>query len=164
MAIKYTREVLAEAAANSTSIAGVQRYLGLRLSGGGHAHISRRLKHFGIDTSHFTGQAHSRGKAGRRKGPEERLVMMPYGSKRTPGQRLLTALVSRGRIEQCESCGIGPVWRNAKITLQVDHINGDFLDNREENLRVLCPNCHSQTPTFSNRRRLAAPGVDSALQ
>ena len=50
---KYTRELLAEAAANSISIAGVLRYLGIPLAGGTHAHISRKIKQFGIDTSHF---------------------------------------------------------------------------------------------------------------
>ena len=52
--VTYTRELLAEAVANSTSVNGVVRYLGLRQAGGTHTHISRRLKHYGIDTSHFT--------------------------------------------------------------------------------------------------------------
>jgi hypothetical protein len=59
---KYTRELLTEAAANSISIAGVLRYLQIPRSGGTHAHISRRLKQFGIDTSHFKRVAPNRGK------------------------------------------------------------------------------------------------------
>jgi hypothetical protein len=57
---KYTRELLTEAVANSISIAGVLRYLEIPLAGGTHAHISRKLKRLGIDTSHFLGQAHMR--------------------------------------------------------------------------------------------------------
>ena len=57
---KYTRELLTEAAANSISIAGVLRYLNIPSTGGAHAHISRKLKHLGIDTTHFLGQAHMR--------------------------------------------------------------------------------------------------------
>jgi hypothetical protein len=61
---KYTRELLTEAAANSISIADVLRYLQIPIAGGTHAHISRKLKQFGIDTSHFLGQAHTRNRQG----------------------------------------------------------------------------------------------------
>src|SRR5215472_5653074 len=59
---KYTRELLTEAVANSISVAGVLRYLGIPLAGGTHAHISRKLKQLGIDTSHFKRVAPNRGK------------------------------------------------------------------------------------------------------
>src|SRR5215475_13116988 len=57
---KYTQELLTEAVANSISIADVLRYLQIPLAGAAHAHISRKIKQFGIDTSHFLGQAHMR--------------------------------------------------------------------------------------------------------
>ncbi len=60
--MKYTREVLEQAVAESTSYAGVMRYLGLKPAGGTHAHLSRQIKKFGIDTTHFTGSAHTKGK------------------------------------------------------------------------------------------------------
>lgn len=50
--------------------------------------------------------------------------------------------------EECSECGIGPAWRNRRLVLQLDHANGDKYDNRRGNLRLLCPNCHSQTETF----------------
>src|SRR5437762_9948604 len=78
---KYTRELLTEAAANSISIAGVLRYLQIPIAGGTHAHISRRLKQFGIDTSHFKRVAPNRGKPSAwRLTPEHVLVMRPPGS------------------------------------------------------------------------------------
>ena len=46
-----------------------------------------------------------------------------------------------------EKCGITD-WHGNYLTLELDHINGTRSDNRQENLRWLCPNCHSQTPTF----------------
>ena len=49
---------------------------------------------------------------------------------------------------ECEICGTSK-WMDKTLTLQLDHINGDNIDNRIENLRIICPNCHSQTETFS---------------
>ncbi len=49
---------------------------------------------------------------------------------------------------QCEKCGLVGTWMGEDITLELDHINGDGSDNRPENLRFLCPNCHSQTNTY----------------
>jgi len=44
-------------------------------------------------------------------------------------------------------------WRNKKIVLHLHHKNGDHCDNREKNLAIICPNCHSQTENFGNKRR-----------
>lgn len=53
-------------------------------------------------------------------------------------------------VYKCCECGIDE-WNGVEISLQLDHINGVNNDNRVENLRLLCPNCHSQTKTFSGR-------------
>ncbi len=61
-------------------------------------------------------------------------------------------LVREGVLEDlCKSCGLGPVWNGRPITLQLDHRNGVSNDHRLENLRILCPNCHSQTDTWTGR-------------
>ena len=62
-------------------------------------------------------------------------------------------LIKEGLKEDiCEICGCTNIWNNNPLTLQLDHINGNHHDNRIENLRIICPNCHSQTETFCNKR------------
>ncbi|WNM40778.1 hypothetical protein RMN56_05370 [Micromonospora halotolerans] len=100
---KYSPERLAAAAAQARSVTEVMRLLGVRVSGGSHAHISRQLKRFGIDTSHFTGSAHNKGQRGvRRTTSSQLLVRLPAGSRRTPGSRLKWALDDIGVPEECE--------------------------------------------------------------
>jgi hypothetical protein len=53
--------------------------------------------------------------------------------------------------EKCYECGLSDTWNGKPITLEIDHINGNSLDHRVENLRLLCPNCHSQTSYFRGR-------------
>jgi hypothetical protein len=52
--------------------------------------------------------------------------------------------------EGCWECGINE-WNGKDIVLELEHINGNSGDNTEENVSLLCPNCHSQTPTYKNR-------------
>ena len=54
---------------------------------------------------------------------------------------------------QCSECGISEKWNGKPMTMHIDHINGDRQDNRIENLRPLCPNCHSQTDTYAGKNK-----------
>lgn len=154
MGWKYTEELLREAVTHSVSYAGVLRYLGVVEAGGNHTHISRSIKSLGIDTSHFTGQAWRKGvPSGRRKSAQERLVLGEPGSRRVNGEKLRKAMLELGMPYVCAGCGNRGTWLFRPITLHVDHINGLYYDNRPENLRFLCPNCHAVTPTHSGKNR-----------
>jgi DNA-binding CsgD family transcriptional regulator len=67
--------------------------------------------------------------------------------------QLKARLLSQGLKEnRCASCQITE-WRGRELSLALHHINGDRLDNRVENLELLCPNCHSQTENFGGRAK-----------
>jgi 5-methylcytosine-specific restriction endonuclease McrA len=74
-------------------------------------------------------------------------------------------LVREGQLlNECSTCGISK-WHGKPLAIQIDHINGARDDWRIENLRMLCPNCHSQTPTYSGRnirRRRRLQEVDGS--
>jgi hypothetical protein len=74
-------------------------------------------------------------------------------AKETCKRDILYRLLVEERGNTCSECSISSTWNGKPLRLQVDHINGERYDNRPENLRLMCPNCHTQTDTFSNKKR-----------
>ncbi|WP_308042310.1 HNH endonuclease signature motif containing protein [Streptomyces sp. 8L] len=147
--VRHDEETLRRLVSESSSVAEVVRRLGISPVGGNHAHISRRIKALGLDTGHF---AQTRRRRGTRTA-ETGLVLGSPADGRTPGERLRRWLLSTGVAEVCALCGVPAEWNGMPLRLQVDHVNGDWWDNRADNLRLLCPNCHATTDTFRGRRR-----------
>ena len=142
---KYTEELLRDAVSKSTSCAGVLRHLGLRQAGGTQAYISSRIKMFDIDTSHFTNRAWNKGmKFPFKKTASDILIVLPEGGHRPKRAELLRALLEVGLTYQCSGCYNDGTWGDKPLTLEIDHVDGDWLNNLRSNLRFLCPNCHSQ--------------------
>lgn len=150
MKTKYTHDSLKEVIDKSFSFLDVLRNLNLKQSGGSHVHIQKLVKIFNIDTSHFH-HGHPRGVyrgGGNKPLKPQEILINNRNNRREKASVLRKALLKFGIKENCFECGTGTVWNNKPLTLQIDHRNGNSYDNRVENLRFLCPSCHSQTDTF----------------
>lgn len=156
---KWTRETLQAAVSASTNMCEVLRHLGLEVVGGHHTHISRRIKAYGIDTSHFQVPTR-RGEVRRPRTPDGLLVEQPAAhARRIQSDRLKWAMTALGVPERCALCDTEAVWRGHPLPLEVDHVDGNWRNNRIENLRLICPNCHSTTSTWcrGGQRRHTLP-------
>lgn len=149
---KYTYEKMAKVVKESHSYSDVCRAFNAKPSTGSQGYIKSVIKKFNIDCSHFKGQAWSKGiVSNKRKLPKDILCILPQGSHRAKAHHLRRALIESGVHHTCDVCGIGDTWLDEPLVLQVDHIDGNYLNNMIDNLRFLCPNCHSQTQTFGSK-------------
>ncbi|MFG2892649.1 HNH endonuclease [Streptomyces sp. NPDC048248] len=148
------REELTAAVAASASLAAVLRLLNMPVNTTSRRILRRSVAAYGLPTAHFTGQAHGRGKPSpHRRTAQEILRRLAPGSARTSTALLRRALDESRVPRRCAACGTGETWQGRRLVLEIDHINGDRLDNRRANLRHLCPSCHSQTRTFARGGR-----------
>ena len=140
---KYTFEILSNIVSSSFSMANVLRSLNLKLTGSNHSHIKSRIKDFGIDISHFTGQASNSG-VSHSPGPKPpiQILIKRETGRRESSVRLRRAMIMSGVEYKCVNCGQGDTWNGKELRLQINHIDRNWLDNRIDNLEFLCPNCH----------------------
>ncbi|MFW5471013.1 HNH endonuclease signature motif containing protein [Knoellia sp. CPCC 206435] len=121
--------------------------------------MARRIKEMALATDHFTRR---RGRtAPNRLTPDQVFTPIPVGSPRRKPHQLKRALLAIGRTWECELCDNDGTWCGQRLTLHVDHIDGDFHNNVPTNLRFLCPNCHSPTPNFAGKSKGRKAGAPS---
>lgn len=155
-AIKWPDELLIKLVKESINFADVCRKLGASPKGGSYCHLNKRIKNLGCDTSHFDKSNHCRGKqSNTRKFANDYLIFDENRETRQHGHILRRSLLETGRKYECEMCKNDGIWLQKEIQLEIDHIDGNWRNNLAENLRFLCPNCHSQTQTFGNKQRIA---------
>ncbi|GHF99476.1 HNH endonuclease [Streptomyces filamentosus] len=139
---------LRAAIASSCSFREALRRLGRKDNDSQRANLKKWVTEDGLSTAHFLGRSHQRGKRSpTAKRPDEILVRHGSG-RRTATRTLRRALREAGAPDRCAGCGVGARWHGKPMTLEIDHINGDRHDDRHENLRLLCPNCHAVTSTW----------------
>ena len=162
---KITDEQLYETVKNAKSVSDALRKLGVTPNGSTHTYYSKRIKNIGISTDHFKNDRNLYGIKKDKLKPEDIFVKKIEGSTRTKRKYLLRAMLEIGHKYECSICFNNGEWMNNELVLQIDHIDGDRLNNTSTNLRFLCPNCHSQTDTFSNKKpRSKCRSCDTMIQ
>lgn len=149
---KWTEKELQDAVSNSFSYRQVLAKLKLKQAGGNYQQIKKYIKEFNFDSSHFKGRGWSAGLKGIGKPilPLEKiLVRNSYFQSFKLKKRLFAVNL---KPQHCEQCGWAEKTQDGYLPLELDHINGDHNDNRIENLRILCPNCHSLTSNHRGRK------------
>lgn len=130
---------------SSRSMAEVVRALGLAYGGQTYKLIQRACERHGIPLD-FPRRYESLYKI-----PDEE-ALVANAPHKLGNLDIKKRALRNGLKNECAICRLGPEWNGMPLSLQLDHINGVNNDHRMENLRILCPNCHSQTETYAGRR------------
>lgn len=147
---KYSEDDFIYAWNSSFSIAEVARKLELNIYGSTYTTIKDTAKELNLSSAHMTGQGHLKGKTHGWTPKRDNKDVFAVGKKENNGTLKNRLVKDFGWELCCQECG-NKEWMGQPISIELEHINGDNHDNRIENLKFLCPNCHALTPTWHGR-------------
>ncbi len=152
----WTDEELITAVRLSKSYRNVLIMLRLVPAGGNYAQVQARITELKLDTTHFQGKGWNKGTTYHTKSrPALKRLLVVDSS--VQSFKLKKRLYEEGlKRPECELCGWSEVSVDGRIPVELDHINGIHNDNRLENLRILCPNCHSLQSTHRGKNKKVA--------
>lgn len=151
---QITDEQFIEACNKSQSRQQTLRILGLDCFNGQNVRWSiAKLGSLQVNTAHWLGQGHLRGKTHNWGCAQPLNEILVKNSHYTSSYSLKYRLIKSNMLKnECSFCKIS-TWKDKPLSLHLDHINGCRTDNRLNNLRLLCPNCHSQTDTYCGKNK-----------
>ncbi len=149
----WTEKELRSAIISSRSIAQALIKLGLKPKGGNYQQFNKYVRIFSLDVTHFLGRGWKKGLSVPQKSKLPLEVILTKESDYQSFKLKKRLFSAKLKPEHCELCGWSKRTNNGYLPLELDHINGDHRDNRLENLRVLCPNCHSLQPGHRGRTK-----------
>jgi hypothetical protein len=145
---KYTKEYLTKIVKECTCMWDVVEKVGISKNAGSHRYISSYIKEYKISTSHFTKTYKTKSS----NSLEDYLVDNKFLT--INGNNLKGKLFEAKLLEnECCLCGQGEIWNGKKISLILDHIDGNRTNNKIENLRIVCPNCNATLDTHCGKNK-----------
>ena len=150
----FTDTEFINAVAVSKSVRQVLILLNLKQAGGNYQTVRKLVKELNVDISHFTGQLWSKGKT-----LHPKRAIEDYISNKHPisSHHLRKRLIKEGFFDHvCSRCGMN-TWMGMPIPIELHHLDGNHQNNHLQNISLLCPNCHAQTPYYRGKNIGAYP-------
>lgn len=152
---RHSKQEVEQAIQCSRNYSEAMRLLGISVAGGNHRVFKQKVRELQIPTDHFESSSQRAQRTIAHRNRQRKMSNKEWfisGIKRNGGQSKRRLWESGLKSRKCEFCGQGEEWRGRHMGLVLDHIDGDNLNNRLSNLRLLCPNCNATLDTHCGRK------------